>query len=103
LFLGSILNLQSRQMVVSEVPQGVQSQQQKNCLIFKVDSYEDLMNILSQTDQYKLSNLKLGTLDSSVVTNLQVREGQRVLALEFVGVPDASLQQDSKCLSVVNC
>lgn len=90
-------------MVVSEVPAHVLQKQAKNCLIFQVDSYTDVLNVLSQVDQYKLSNLKIGSLDTQVVTNLNVREGQRVLAVEFVGEADNSLKQDRKCLSVLDC
>jgi len=103
LFLGSIVNLQSRQMKVSEVPSHLLDNLPKNCLIFAVDSYTDVMNVLSQVDKFKLTNLKLGTIDSQVVTNLNVNQTQKVLACEFVGVPDNSLTQNSKCLSVLDC
>lgn len=103
LFLGSIINLQSRQMTVSEVPSHLLERTPKNCLIFAVDSYQDLLNVLTQTDQYKLTNLKLGTVDRDVISNLDVREGQRVVAVEFVGVADNSLKQDSKCVAVLDC
>lgn len=90
-------------MVVSEVPVHLLEAKPKNCLIFSIDSYTDLLNVLTQVDQYKLTNMKIGTLDKDVVTNINVREGQKVLAIEFVGVPDNSLKQDAKCLTVVDC
>jgi len=61
------------------------------------------MNVLTQTDKYKLTNLKLGTIDREFVTNLSVREGQRVLAVEFTGVPDAGLAANPKCLANLDC
>lgn len=59
--------------------------------------------MLTQVDKFKLTNLKLGTLDKAVVTNIAVHEGQRVLAVEFLGVPDNSLSQDAKCLAALDC
>jgi len=103
MFLGSIINLQSRQMKVVEVPDHLKADTSKNCLIFTIDSYNDVMNVLTQTDQYKLTNLKLGTVDREFITNLSVREGQRVLAVEFTGVPDAGLSANPKCLANLDC
>mmetsp|Transcript_5655 Transcript_5655/g.5020 ORF Transcript_5655/g.5020 Transcript_5655/m.5020 type:complete len:134 (-) Transcript_5655:460-861(-) len=61
------------------------------------------MNVLSQTDKYKLTNMKLGTVDREFVTNLSVKEGQRVMAVEFTGVPDAGLAANPKCLANLDC
>jgi nucleoside diphosphate kinase len=47
--------------------------------------------------------LKLGTVDNEFVTNLNVRDGQRVLAVEFTGVPDAGLAANPKCLANLDC
>lgn len=103
LFLGATLNLQSRQMTIVEAPDHVTHNQPKNCLIYKVDSYSDIMNVLTQTDQYKLINCKLGLLDESVLSGLNVKEGQRVLAVEFIGVPSNSLLNDSRLVKQWNC
>jgi hypothetical protein len=103
LFLGSIINLQSRQMKVAEVPEFIKADTAKNCLIFAVDSYNDIMNVLTQTDKYKLTNLKVGSVDSEFITNLNVRDGQRVLAVEFTGTPDAGLAANPKCLANLDC
>jgi hypothetical protein len=45
----------------------------------------------------------LGTVDREFITNLSVREGQRVLAVEFTGVPDAGLAANPKCLANLDC
>jgi hypothetical protein len=90
-------------MKVVEVPDHLKADTSKNCLIFTIDSYNDVMNVLTQTDQYKLTNLKLGTVDREFVTNLSVREGQRVLAVEFTGVPDAGLSANPKCVANLDC
>jgi len=103
LYLGSVLNLQSRQMTIVEAPQFVTNSKPKHCLIYKVDSYSDLMNVLTQTDAFKLINLKLGLLDNSVLQGLNVHEGQRVLAVEFLGTPSNSLLNDSRLLQNFNC
>lgn len=61
------------------------------------------MNVLTQTDQYKLINCKLGLLDQNVISGLNVREGQRVLAVEFLGTPSNSLLNDSRLVQHWDC
>jgi len=90
-------------MTIVEAPQHVTNSQPKHCLLYKVDSYSDLMNVLSQTDAYKLINLKLGLLDQSILQGINVHEGQRVLAIEFIGTPSNNLLNDSRLLQNFNC
>lgn len=45
--------------------------------------------------------MKIGTLDLTYISNIQIREGQRILGVEFVGIPSKCLTD--RCIKVVDC
>lgn len=89
-------------MVVSEVPDHIKENRPQWCLVFTLDSYTDVLDILRRTDQYKLTNLKLGTLDPAVI-QAQIRDGIRVLGIEFVGQISDDLLNDRRLVLNIDC